>query len=282
LVVIAIIGVLIALLLPAVQAAREAARRITCQNNLKQIGLAMHQFDEMHSRLPPAIPADPADENISSAFVWILPHLEELTLFKDYDFSIGPDKGSNAELSKQRLSVFWCPSMNAGKVEEDSGEASYGVCTGSGYSRYPVNFITGEPNLFCHNGAIIDPVRGTTSVAKISNADGTSNTFLVGELDFGLSNFSAKTGGDPNGPGGSTRWAMAYPGVTWCSTAGAFNSDRLITGFLEWETFRSDHPSGVLMLFVDGSVQFVHENTDPDSLDAMAETADGKLIIARK
>lgn len=276
LVVISIIGILIALLLPAVQAAREAARKSACQNNLKQVALAMHRYDGAARRLPPALPVDHA--YTTSAFVWTLPYLEQTAIYGEYDFTRGPDEGANANLTKQILPVFLCPSMKTMDGSQPEGMGSYGISTGSGYSRFPIKIATGEPDPTNHNGAIIDPIRGRTSIAKISAADGASHTFLAGELDYGLSNFSEKTGGEGSGAGGSTRWALAYPGVTWCSTAGKFNSDRLITGFLEWETFRSDHPGGVIMLMVDGSVQFTPDETDPDLLDAQASRDGGEIV----
>ncbi|QDU86972.1 hypothetical protein Pla175_03260 [Pirellulimonas nuda] len=281
LIVIAIIGVLVALLLPAVQAAREAARRSHCQNNLKQVGLAMHQHDDARHRLPPALPEDGA--YTTSALVPLLPFLEEAAVFGAYDPSIGPDEGANAAITQAHLPVFLCPSMQTLDGSLPPGAGSYAVSTGSGYSRFPIAIATGRPDPRCHNGAIIDPVRGRTTVARISAADGSSHTFLVGELDYGLSNFEEKLGstayaGSSLSAGGSTRWAMAYPGVTWGSTAGAFNSDRLITGFLEWETFRGDHPGGVEMLFVDGSVRFVEDSTDDAALDALATRDGGELL----
>lgn len=278
LVVIAIVGILVALLLPAVQAAREAARRSACQNNLKQIALGMHQYDDTAGRLPPALPDGHA--YTTSAFVWTLPYLEQAAIFGEYDFSQGPDQGTNAALTKQSLPVFLCPSMVTMDGSQPEGMGSYGVSTGSGFSRFPIKIATGEPDPSNHNGAIIDPIRGRTSLAKITLGDGTSHTFLAGELDYGLNNFAERQGGEGSGAGGSTRWALAYPGVTWCSTAGKFNSDRLITGFLEWETFRGDHPGGVMMLMVDGSVQFTSDDTAPETLDALATRAGGEIIPA--
>ena len=274
LVVIAIIGVLIALLLPAVQAAREAGRRTQCQNNLRQIGHAAHLYDNTLGQLPYARVG--GDHGEASTFVALLPCLEQEGLFRRYQQQLGPFAGTNAEISGLRLSVFICPTMALPDAAETPGYASYGISTGSDYCRYPLRIADAQPDPTNHNGAIIDPVRGHTSIAHIANADGSSNTVMIGELDYGLTNMAQRTGGSM--VGGSTQWARAYPGTTWCSMAGVFNSDRLITGFLEWETFRSDHSGGAYFLFVDCSVRFVRDTATPDVLKHLAEREDGQVV----
>ncbi|MDZ4817572.1 MAG: DUF1559 domain-containing protein [Planctomycetota bacterium] len=278
LVVIAIIGILVAMLLPAIQAAREAARRITCTNNLHQIGMGMLLFDHNYKRLPAAIQTHPStgEHLMGSAFISILPFMEESVLYSRYDMTKGPTDGTNLEVTRTKLPVFLCPSMVTPSGGTDGGVASYGVCTGSGYCRYPLRTSDQKPDLTNHNGAIVDPIRGPTKVAVISMQDGTSKTVMVGELDYGLINIKERSGGSIDG--GSTVWGTAYPGMTWCSMAGVFNSDRLVTGFLEWETFRSDHSGGVNFVMVDGSVQFISEETHPDILDRLAERNDGQSV----
>ncbi|MGD9645930.1 MAG: DUF1559 domain-containing protein [Pirellulales bacterium] len=274
LVVIAIVGLLVAMLLPAVQAAREAARRTQCQNNLRQIAHAAQQYDHNNGQLPYARVG--GDHGEASAFVALLPSLEQEGLYRRFDQTLGIFEATNAEISSLKLSVFICPSMALPDAAETPGYASYGISTGSGYCRYPLRIADLQPDPTNHNGAIIDPIRGHTSIADISNSDGTSNTILVGELDFGLTNIAQRTGGGI--VGGSTQWARAYPGSTWCSMAGVFNSDRLITGFLEWETFRSDHSGGVFFVFVDSSVRFVRDTAQPDLLKHLAEREDGQIV----
>jgi prepilin-type N-terminal cleavage/methylation domain-containing protein/prepilin-type processing-associated H-X9-DG protein len=260
LVVIAIIGVLVAILLPAVQAAREASRRSQCANNLKQIGLAMHQFDHTRQRLPFA-----NNDLGASAFVFILPFVEESTLFEQYDSTLAPNVGTNKPIYETPLTIFRCPSMVVSDaVAATKGWASYAVCTGSAYGHF-VN----ESDPEYHNGAIVDPIRGKTRIRIISNEDGTGKTFLAGEMDYGIRNY---------GNGGATVWADSYPFSTQGSTAGVFNSDRLVTGFWELNTFRSDHPAGVNMLMVDGSVHFVDELISPDTLKWLAKRNDGNTI----
>ena len=136
LVVIAIIGMLVALLLPAVQAARAAARRMSCQNNLKQIGLAMLNYEQSRGTLPPgcvsaAIPGDPREPNDSRADVigtaWgieILPYMEQATLYDWFDFTDGKSHRStvinnsgvsNLEAGQKLLVEFTCPSDDYGE-----------------------------------------------------------------------------------------------------------------------------------------------------------------------
>lgn len=272
---IAIIAVLVALLLPAVQAAREAARDARCRSNLTQIGLAMQQHDNTFKQLPSARQTR-FPNRFGSAFLPILPYLEEGNLLRQYDWSINPFDEPNRKLAEKTISVMVCPSMALPDSDQIGGRSSYGICTGSGYCRYPIRPSDGKPDPTNHNGAIIDRVRGTTSVATISRQDGTTATILAGDLDYGLANAAERSAGQI--VGGSTKWAMAYPGVTWCSMAGVFNSDRLVTGFLEWETFRSDHVGGVNLLFVSGSVRRVADETATDVLRYLAERNDGQMF----
>ncbi|MDX1962647.1 MAG: DUF1559 domain-containing protein [Pirellulales bacterium] len=273
LVVIAIIGVLVALLLPAIQAARESARHTSCRNNLRQIGLAMQSHDSAKKRLPWA----KQKEKLGSAFIECLPYLEETNLAKRYNPSMNPDEGSNGEIARSNLSIFLCPSMShpEGNLPQ-SGIASYAVSTGSGSCRYPMRASDNMPDPNNHNGAIISPLRGRVRISDVSELDGTSKTLLVGELDYGLKNSQEMSGGLING--GSTRWAMAYVGVSWASAAGQYNSDKLVNGFLEWETFRSDHANGCFFVFVDGSTQFVSDSITADTLKRLAQRNDGQRV----
>ncbi len=110
LVVIAIIGVLVALLLPAVQSAREAGRRASCQNNLKQVGLAIHNFHDTKGYLPSGGRPTAASTVRYGVFILLLPFVEQKPLWDNYDSSVSWGHANNLPVTGQRLPVYECPS----------------------------------------------------------------------------------------------------------------------------------------------------------------------------
>jgi prepilin-type N-terminal cleavage/methylation domain-containing protein len=119
LVVISIIGVLIGLLLPAVQKVREAANRLQCENNLHQIGLALHNYHDNFNRFPPGYidgnknPASTPDNDVGPGWGWaslLLPYLEQGNVYNQIDFKQGVGIGNNAVVSQMPLTIFQCPS----------------------------------------------------------------------------------------------------------------------------------------------------------------------------
>jgi prepilin-type N-terminal cleavage/methylation domain-containing protein/prepilin-type processing-associated H-X9-DG protein len=146
LVVIAIIAVLIGLLLPAVQAAREAARRVQCTNNLKQLGLGLHNYESTYGALPPSLVLRGQGNAVSwfggwSAHGRILPFLEQGPMFNAINFHTHYEDAPNLTVTAQTLSVFICPSevKTQPLVEEEDGErlvfgvTNYGWCMGDWY-----------------------------------------------------------------------------------------------------------------------------------------------------
>lgn len=275
LVVVAIVGILIALLLPAVQAAREAARRMTCTSHLRQIALAMHLYNDSTGRLPPA-----QQGGLHSAFVSILPYLEQGAVRELYNIKKAYNHPDNRRVINQVIPLYLCPSMNLPRQVPDPDPAmgehgapgSYAVSTGSQFSF----------DATTHNGAIVHPYSGWTSMPVIVQLDGTSQTFLLGEMNYGFDNY--KWGGaSPRKDEirwGVNRWAAGYWAVNWGSTYGQFNARRLTNEIAceELQVFRSDHPGGANFAFVDGSVRFVGEHVDDKTLDGLA-TRNGKEAV---
>jgi prepilin-type N-terminal cleavage/methylation domain-containing protein/prepilin-type processing-associated H-X9-DG protein len=215
LVVIAIIGVLVALLLPAVQAAREAARRMQCANNLKQIGLAVQNFESTYVSLPPAYnmritqPANPAHNGSDGYFTWfahILPYMEQQNaagLIADFKTPFASAPNQQGVIAQIGVPSFFCPSRRTGrnvmKATSWTGLTALGVAGGttSDYAavglgddqRVPLpdgtmvdgsNYVTAlAPALSPHANNVLENIRGRTALKDI--VDGTSNTALVGE-----------------------------------------------------------------------------------------------------
>jgi prepilin-type N-terminal cleavage/methylation domain-containing protein len=173
LVVIAIIGILVGLLLPAVQAVRQAARRTACTNNLRQLALAIHNYASAQRHFPAGVVDD--DDNhrrgLHSGTVYLLPYIEQDNLYQQYDFSQPWDASANLPVAGVPISLFLCPE-NDSAVEQDGG-------------------IAGQPSDYAFNKgdeAFLGRSRTTSGLFDINSktrfrdiADGSSSTFLIGE-----------------------------------------------------------------------------------------------------
>ncbi len=259
LVVIAIIAILIAMLLPAVQFARAAARRSQCKNNLKQIGLAMHNYHDMYTSLPMG-----ANRQVYGPFVAILPSLDAENLQSLYDFDLYYTHPDNREAIDTRLSVYLCPSMTLPRDVPDStcnepgAPGSYGASMGSS------QFI-GDGMFAGYNG-----FSSPTPVRFRDITDGQSNTVMCGEFNYQLEDYRWSGFSCPAKAGqsrwGSHRWAPGYPGVSLGHTGGDFN----VNTAANRTTWRSDHRGGAHFAMGDGTVRFVSESIDAELLDALA------------
>ena len=293
LVVIAIIAVLVSLLLPAVQQAREAARRTQCKNHLKQIGLAIHNYHDVHSVLPNVNAGGVSYSTLQgvSLFVSILPMMDQANAFHLFDFNKINNDPDNLAVVSQRLPFYLCPSSptrrpvpDSNCADADAGRApgNYAACIGTTNHNPYWSFTPGAsaPNL---NGALVytDTASGKTRFRDIT--DGTSNTLMVGETAYNLPDYTFSSGTCVGQPRYSfTYWANPYPGSASATTQYGFNPHDIAGDGvydLNWfHTFRSDHEGGVQFVFVDGSVHFISENIDSNLLDALATRAGGEVI----
>ena len=132
-------GILVALLLPAVQAAREAARRAQCTNNLKQIGLAMHNYHDTYKTLPPAVIADEDGRPMHSWRMQILPYMESSPIYGMYDFDVPWDDPNNQPLMNMPIYTYRCPSDPPSSGASALCETNYVMVVGKGT-------LGGEPN----------------------------------------------------------------------------------------------------------------------------------------
>jgi prepilin-type N-terminal cleavage/methylation domain-containing protein len=278
LVVIAIIGVLVSLLLPAVQSARESARRMSCQNNLRQVALAVHNYHDTNKSFPPA--STNSTLSGSSGFAAILPFIEQSALYSQYDFAKGNSDPANLNAVSQRIKTYICPScFFARKVPSGDCDANlrapgtYAFCVGSN-DPYGVG-STGNPQT---NGAIMTAGSQLTNFATIT--DGASNTFLLGETHWGFRDYLF-TSGNCTGQvrGGFSYWSSPYPLATAFSTRGPFNPQSMNGDSLRLTNFRSSHPNGVSMTMVDGSVHFVMATIDHAILDGLATRDGGESVV---
>ncbi|HEY3963023.1 MAG TPA: DUF1559 domain-containing protein [Planctomycetaceae bacterium] len=152
------LGIPAALIIPATQQAREAARRSQCKNNLKQIGLALHNYQDVHGAFPPAFVADANGKPMHSWRVLILPYLDQAPLYKEYNFSEPWDGPNNSRLLSRMPRVYSCPSYSGPGGDTSTGYAA----------------VFGEHCVF----------RGAEPVKVKDITDGLSNTMLVGEASY--------------------------------------------------------------------------------------------------
>lgn len=300
LVVIAIIGILIALLLPAVQAAREAARRSQCSNNIKQIGLALHNYHDTMNRFPPGGMWDPAptwdppqnpNAPRGSVLMRLLPYIEQQVIYKGIDFKNNTDSQSinGVPIYQMIIGTYVCPSDKNDGLTNSVAVANYGA----NYGPSDVS-STGNPSCPCAEGATWYAYRtvgnyGATNPAgpftryghkymcrMADVTDGLSNTIFFGEVRRDCS--SHNRGG----------WARTNNGQGLFTTLIPINYDSCDLGnnpdgckrYCNWNMefgFKSLHPGGAQFLFGDGAVHFLPETIDHWNYQALGDRAGGKV-----
>ncbi len=279
LVVIAIIAILIALLLPAVQQAREAARRTQCRNNLKQIGLAMHNYHDSFQTLPPGwigVTNNATDIFGMNGWGWaafLLPHLDQTPLYNQINFNDKMDSTGNATPRTTPLSVFVCPSdatIGAKWMIHDDMEADLVELATANYvgvfGTSDLDDCMSLPNSPClGEGAFFQNSRNSFRLF----ADGLSNTIVAGEH---------KTRRDS-----SFHWTSTWAGVV------ANGEDALvrILGTCDHtpnhpsnhiDDFSSHHTGGAFFVLGDGSVRFIGTSIDLNLYQHLATRAGGDLV----
>jgi prepilin-type N-terminal cleavage/methylation domain-containing protein/prepilin-type processing-associated H-X9-DG protein len=278
LVVITIIGILIALLLPAVQSAREAARRMQCGNNFKQVGLALHGYHAAKGCFPPGMFDPRLVAGAPNWWCWstyILPDMEQQTVYDTINFNQPKDyytSGPNQNAQMTSIAAYNCPSDPAGgELVQSSGDTHTDRHADEDSRMTNVCGVTDSVLAFSHDGlymprsfAQVDGVFGANEPCRISDIrDGTSNTLMTGEV----------TGKGPKEYRGHfwVAWNLmsTYDGINGLLTApgGTYPTDTQ-GGF--WATgFASYHPGGCNFGMADGSMHFVSQNVARDILAAL-------------
>jgi len=310
LVVIAIIAILIALLLPAVQQAREAARRTQCKNQLKQVALAIHNYESTHTCFPPGqirlqFSTMPRVRGWSM-FVQLLPYFDQAPLYNQWNFAnpIANESGNTAVI----IPVLLCPSatLTANPFTKTSG-VKYALTSyaGNGGTQSHPPASTSGNGVFAGTGpAITTPATAQHPLVRIRDViDGTSNTLLLGErshVDRNYNTFYANAYAT-NLMGGWGYWSptggqMGLTDVTLSSFAPInyempfdfANKPGSITSATTFDAsaesinrlcaFGSQHTGGAQFALTDGSARFIGENIDMDILQSLSTRAGGEVV----
>ena len=280
LVVIAIIAILIGLLLPAVQKVREAAARMSCSNNLKQIGVAVHNHNDQLGYLPhggehwsfaptyQAVGQPMTLGNQQAGWMFqILPFIEQDNLHR------GSGMGSVAAAQIQAMATpvktYFCPARGGPRVF--TGGAWYGP--GGSYGHSQTDYAASNLN---DNGAIVRKVNNTgltnglISITQINTLDGTSNTLLAGEKRINVSGLRGFQGDDNEGY--SSGWdhdVMRNTNVPPLPDPTSGDGQ---------QRFGSSHTGGVMFVFCDGSVKLVPYSISQQTFNLLGRRADGQVI----
>lgn len=297
LVVIAIIAILVALLLPAVQQAREAARRTQCKNNLKQLGLAIHNYHEQFSVFP--IGSSSPFNTLTNWRAHILPFLDQAPLYNKLNFVGGSFLGSglsggNEILANLSIPAYLCPSSSlnptVGGINNGQNTLMHMYVGIAGATPDPGGRTVGSASnyggFYCNNGTF----RHNQSSRIADLTDGTSNTMMIGEQsgltgtsDVRSAYYGGWTGTTFGGavsasiPAGADSWSTGLTAIQYVinpkTTAGGsdnpWDANTALTSF---------HTGGVHGLMGDGAVRFFSQNMDMETLRRLAARDDGQVV----
>jgi prepilin-type N-terminal cleavage/methylation domain-containing protein len=307
LVALAIIGTLSAILLPAVQQAREASRRLACSNNLRQLGVALHNFHSAHRQFPPGR-GDPLP-GVFSAHAYLLEHLEQTSVRQVIDFRRAPttftvaggvvhDGAANLPAATARLSVLQCPSdaLAAGVPGSEFGSTNYAATTGSGLKQW--GSLTDADGVFFKGSQIglRDITDGSTHTVAMSerlngpgpeDSGGLESDFqrlmleIPGGNDTTPAACAAASSGNCYRERGA-KWILGNYGNTLYNhyyTPNAATWDCMnLQQQKSLSAARSMHPGGVTSLLCDGGVKFASDSIDQSLWRAVATRRTDEVI----
>ncbi len=283
LVVIAIIGTLIALLLPAVQSAREAARRSHCLNNLKQIGLAVQCYHDVHGHYPSGRRSR-TQYGVSWAFR-LLPHMEQTALHEAFAETERVDAPENATAMRTPVATFFCPSRrspvaNRNFDDNDAPTKVPAVAAGGDYASnaglsYHMGTVPETPVDEDNPGRFIGPIFTLSRVKDRQVTDGLSQTFAVGERHIPPAPDNTTTGLEHRVQGDTAFFSADTPETIFGGT-----ENGLATDFYDANNgkFGSHHSQITLFAFLDGHVQSIDQSVQDVTLQRLSTIADGELI----
>ncbi|MEA1950692.1 MAG: DUF1559 domain-containing protein, partial [Planctomycetota bacterium] len=309
--VIAVVGMLVALLLPAVQQSRAAARRMLCSNNLKQLALAAHGYHAVAESFPPGLDQFEASTSPryrgTSVFTYLLPHLEQGNLLSDwnYEHPLNNTYGGGKARAAAILPVFLCPADHIENNPTSRGGRYHGMTSygGNGGTRSFDPGLAACDGIFHTTGTASEPQRDQQPVSLAMIADGTAQTLLFGERnhhDRNFHAFAARGWADPLSQLG--RWAaiggrksigdVTMSGfvainhrmpVSFENRAAADPPINSSGDFYLHEqrrvcAFGSSHAGGANFALTDGSVRFLSEALPLETLQALC-TRDAQEVV---
>jgi prepilin-type N-terminal cleavage/methylation domain-containing protein len=289
LVVMAIISTLMAMLMPAVQSARETARRCQCQNNLKQMGLALQLYEEAIKRLPPG--RNGTDEKAVAWSFYILPFMEETVIYKAHVDSATADDPANTTTMRTPVAIYACPTRRSPAADRNFdnddqaplpsmlGVASLGDYAANAGAQYDTGMVTGEPDsaqaFGQYNAANAGPMFSGSRIGLNNASDGLSKTIAIGERHI-----------PPVPPG--TLFSMQHymqddtaflsgdqPRTVLAGALGGIASGTLDTGTAK---FGSNHLGVTQFVYLDGHVATLSDYIADNAFRALCTIAGGEPV----